>query len=76
MFEENRYKVYEDGKLDGEGTFTATDNSITIIDKDGDKEVNTLRWNSKSEFVLIDEDTETINGATHNYKYESTFKKH
>ena len=76
MFEENRFKVYENSKLEGEGTFTATDNSITIIDKDGDQEINSLRWNAKNEFVLIDEDTETINGETYNYKYESTFKKH
>lgn len=76
VFKDNTYKVYrEDGKdLVEEGTFTATDNSLTL--KNG-QETYTLkiRWNSKKELVIIDEETYTYDGKTYREVEEQTFQK-
>lgn len=75
IFDGNNISIYEDGELDESGTFTATENSITIKSKDGDEETNQLRWNSKKEIVIISEGTDVINGSTYVYKSEMTFNK-
>ncbi|MDQ8004474.1 MAG: hypothetical protein REI64_06700 [Pedobacter sp.] len=75
VFDGNNISMYEDGKLDDSGTFTATENSITIKSKNGDEETSQLRWNSKKEFVVISEGTDVINGFTYDYKSEMTFNK-
>lgn len=76
VFEENTYKVYDEGDLEDEGTYSANDNSLTMTSKDGDKETASLRWNSKTEFVLTAESTEDFNGISYGSKYEMTFNKH
>lgn len=76
VFDGNKVTMYRNGEVDSKGTFTATENSITITDEDGDAETSSLRWNSKKEFVVSSEETETVNDQTHYYKDEMTFKKH
>lgn len=70
VFDGNTVKTYKNGDLQETSTYTATNNSITV-----DGETYALRWNSKSEFVLVEEGTDTYGGQTYNYKNESTFKK-
>jgi len=76
VFENNKYNLYENGKLDGSGTFTATSNSITLTEENGLNYTNTIKWNSKNEFVMSSEDTTTFNGQTYHSKEEATLRKH
>ncbi len=76
VFDGNKYTMYEDGRPDDEGTFTATENSITLSDSGGDTETMSLRWNSNNEVVFYEESSETSNGIKSTSKYESTLRKH
>jgi len=75
VFSGNTYKYYEDGKLKDNGTFTATENSITLT-QGQDRSTSKLHWNSKKEIVIISEINETINGESFSAKAELTFRKH
>lgn len=75
VFNGNNYSMYEDGDLDDSGTFTATENSITLKSKDGSEDTNSLRWNSKSEIVIFSEGSDSFNGNTYSYKSEMIFNK-
>lgn len=75
VFENNTCSFYENGKLEGSGTFTATNNSITL-NENGLTYTNTIKWNSKNEFVMSSEDKTTINGQTYHSKDEATLRKH
>ncbi|MNK08696.1 hypothetical protein D3C87_266390 [compost metagenome] len=76
VFDGNNYQVFEDGDLDDSGTFTISDNVITINSKDGGSDTNNIRWNSNNEFVLVDEETGNNGGQSYSYRDESTFQKH
>jgi|GEM_PF-3055860 len=75
IFNGNTYKYYQDGEMTGSGTFTATENSITLT-QGQDKSTSKLRWNSKKEIVITSEINETINGESFSVKAELTFRKH
>lgn len=75
VFDNNQYKTYDDGALEDSGTFSATNDSITLTNTDGETETMSLRWNSKSEIVFVSEHTESFGGKKYVYKSESTLRK-
>ena len=75
VFDGNQYKIYDDGELEDSGTFSAANESITLTSSDGEVETMALRWNSKSEIVFTNEQTETAGGKTYVYKSETTLRK-
>lgn len=74
VFENNTCNFYENGKLEGSGTCTATNNSITLTEN-GLTYTNTIKWNSKNEFVMSSEDKTTFNGKTYHSREEATLRK-
>lgn len=75
VFDGNQYQTFDDGELEDSGTFSATNESITLTSSDSEVETMVLRWNSKSEIVFMSEHTETFGGKKYAYKSETTLKK-
>ncbi|RWU06362.1 hypothetical protein [Pedobacter chitinilyticus] len=72
VFSDNTFKSYQDGKLSDNGTFTATENSITLT-RGESSATSVLRWNSKKEIVIIGEIHDL---PSNSIKVELTFRKH
>lgn len=75
VFSGNTYKVYQDEKLTSSGSFTATENSITLT-QDQNTVVFNVRWSSKKQFVASYEINQSMGGNNITINAELTFKKH
>ena len=75
VFEGDKVTLFEDGEIEAVGTFSSTDNSVTIKFEGEVGETHPLKWNSSNEIVITSEETFTVNGKTHNDKEDRTYKK-